>query len=71
MSKINELEKEIKKKNYKKSIFNTLKDTMEASIGEAQNSVANIFTTPSKWQNQISKRLEKFEKKVIKKRNKF
>lgn len=69
--KLEEFEKQLKKKDYKKSVFDTLKDTLDASVNDFQKTVATVFSTPTSWKNQITKEQEKYEKKIIKKRRKF
>lgn len=69
MTKLQQLEEELHKKKYQKSIFETIKDTFSVGIDELNKSINNIFSAPRQWKNQINKDLEEYEKNIIFKRD--
>lgn len=56
------------KKEYENNIVQILKDSVQMSIEEMQKTALKIFATPKWVKGQITKDLEKFEKKLIRKR---
>lgn len=68
MSSIKELEEKLKKQSTQKNLLETLSSYFNIWLNELKKTVWNLLSTPSKWENQISKHLEKWEEKL---RNQF
>ncbi len=62
MTKIQELEQELKKSKTRKSLYDNIKDTLDSSINEMKKTMSFVFSTPDGGKGQITKDLEKFEK---------
>lgn len=65
MTDIEKIELELKNKKYNKTLFATIKDTMWVWLQELSEKVWNLFSHSNNAENQISKELENYEKKVI------
>lgn len=69
MNEIAKLEAELQKKKMKNNLLEIV-NTFWLWVKELSKAVSNIFMTPDKWDNQISRELELYEEWVVLERKK-